>query len=541
MADDAGTARLLLDAARQLGETLDPARIYETFHELLAGTVEHDGIVVSSYDPEDGLIRCEYAWVDGNVLDPAAFPPLPLNPRGEGMQSRVIVFGETLLANDLAERIATSAGTYYDVDAEGRFRRIPDETEPETRAALMVPVKDEGAVVGVVQVMSDRRGYAPRDVSLVEGLVNLMGAAVRNARLQAERSRLAAAEAAARAVAQEREEAARVLAAVGDGIALVDPGGVVRLWNRAAETILGVEGAAIVGRPLESVVPGWRVVAERMAEAREAVRETLPVAVGDRELWLSLVAVRTPDGVVYAFRDETGERAVEQARSTFVATVSHELRTPLAGIYGAALTLQREDAALAPDQRKLLLAIVATEAERLARIVDEILVAAQLEAGPVYVAEEHVDVRELAESVLASARRRTSHALELDAPEEVPPAVGDEQKLRQVLTNLVENATKYAPPGTRVEVALSTAADRVTMRVRDEGPGIPPAERERIFEKFYRLDPDHVSGVAGTGLGLYIARELVERMGGEIGVEEGNGPGATFSVALRAVPDRPAG
>ena len=79
------------------------------------------------------------------------------------------------------------------------------------------------------------------------------------------------------------------------------------------------------------------------------------------------------------------------------------------------------------------------------------------------------------------------------------------------------------------------------MRVRDEGPGIPPAERERIFEKFYRLDPDHVSGVAGTGLGLYIARELVERMGGEIGVEEGNGPGATFSVALRAVPGRAAG
>jgi signal transduction histidine kinase len=111
--------------------------------------------------------------------------------------------------------------------------------------------------------------------------------------------------------------------------------------------------------------------------------------------------------------------------------------------------------------------------------------------------------------------------------------VADEQKLRQVLTNLVDNATKYAPSGTRVDVSVVAERDRVVARVRDEGPGIPLSERGRIFEKFYRLDPDHVSGVAGTGLGLYISRELVERMGGEIWVEAEERPGATFAVALR--------
>jgi PAS domain S-box-containing protein len=535
LADDAGTARLLLDAARQLGETLDPARIYDTFHELLSGSVDHDGIVVSSYDPADGLIRCEYAWVDGNVLDPALFPALPLNPHGEGLQSRVIVTGETLLANDLAERIATGGGTYYNVDREGRFRKVPDEGAPATRAAMMVPVKHEGEVVGVVQIMSDHGGYGPEHVELIEGLVNLMGAAVRNARLQAEQRRLAAAEAAARAVAQEREQAARVLAAVGDGIALVDPDGVVRLWNPAAERLVGLPASAVVGRELETVLPGWHVVAERLAQTESAAPETLPVAVGERELWLSLVAVRSPDGIVYAFRDETSERALEQARSTFVATVSHELRTPLAGIYGAALTLQRDDVRLDANQRRRLLTVVATEAERLARIVDEILVAAQLEAGRMHLAEEHVDVGALAESVLASARSRlTAHRLELDAAGELPAVVADEQKLRQVLMNLVDNATKYTPSGSRVDVSVASERERVVVRVRDEGPGIPPAERGRIFEKFYRLDPDHVSGVAGTGLGLYISRQLVERMGGEIWVEPEERRGATFAVALKA-------
>jgi PAS domain S-box-containing protein len=536
VADDAKTARLLLDAARQLGETLDPDRLYDTFHGLLSGSVDHDGIVVSSYDPAEGLIRCDYAWVNGVRLDPGSFPPLPLNRHGEGMQSRVILTGETLLTNDVAGVVAAGRGTYYDVDSSGTFRKLPQEGAPGTRAAMMVPIKHEGAVVGVVQIMSDRETYTPEEVELVEGLVGLTGAAVRNARLAAAQRRLEAAEAAARAVAQEREQATRVLAAVGEGIALVDDRGVVRLWNPAAERILGIAAADIVGRSLEEVVPGWRVAAERLdAHDETAARETLPVAVGDRELWLSIVAVRSPDGTVYAFRDETSERALDHARNTFIATVSHELRTPLAGIYGAAVTLQRRQFALDTEQRNRLLAVVAGETQRLARIVDEILIAAQLESGRMTVASDPVDLRAAAEDVLATARERLdSHTLVLDAPEAVPPVVADEQKLRQVLANLVDNAIKYAPSGTHVQVTLEPEGGRVVARVRDEGPGIPAADRARIFEKFIRLDPDHVSGVAGTGLGLYISRGLVERMGGEIWVEPDERPGATFAVALRA-------
>jgi GAF domain-containing protein len=204
---EAEKARLLLDAARQLGETLEPERVYERFRELLSDVVEHDGVLVSSYDDTEGLIRCDYAWSDGELLDASRLPPLPLNREG-GMQSRVIVSGESLLVNDVPDVVQHEPGVYYDVDREGTMRKIPDTGPPKTRAALMVPVKHEGAVVGVVQLMSDRAEYGAEQLELVEGLVGQMAAAVRNARLLKERSRLEAAEATARAVAAEREQAA---------------------------------------------------------------------------------------------------------------------------------------------------------------------------------------------------------------------------------------------------------------------------------------------------------------------------------------------
>jgi len=152
-------AELLLDAARQLGESLEPELVYERFHELLKAVVPHDGVVVSSYDERDGLIRCEYAWVEGNIVDASTLPPLPLNREGGGMQSRVILEGRPLMFNDVAERVQEPEGTYYNVDREGTVEKIPDAGPAGTTAAMMVPVKQEGGVVGVVQVMADTGSY----------------------------------------------------------------------------------------------------------------------------------------------------------------------------------------------------------------------------------------------------------------------------------------------------------------------------------------------------------------------------------------------
>jgi PAS domain S-box-containing protein len=530
----AEVAELLLDAARQLGETLEPERLYDRFHELLRGVVQHDGVVVSSYDEADGLIRCEYAWSDGNRVDPTILPPLPLNPSGGGMQSRVIVSGEPLLENNVAARVR-QPGTYYDVDGEGRMRKVPDEGQTKTRAAMMVPVKHERKVVGVVQVMSDRNAFSADQLELVEGLVAQLAAAVRNARLQKEQRRLEVAEAAARVVAAEREQAARVLEVVGDAIFLVDREGIVRLWNPAAELLTGSRATRVLDRPAQDVFRDWPTIAERVpvAEGGATPRSvTLPVSVGGRELWLSFVAVGSAEGVVYAVRDLTSDRRLEEERSDFIATISHELRTPMAAVYGAAVTLMRREADLSPDEARQLVEMIATQAARLSQITDEVLLARRLDRDDIQVERELVDVATISRATVDAMRRQVEPPLKLDLEiaEGIEGATGDRDRLQQVLVNLLDNAVKYGEEPITVRVDGTARAVRIS--VVDYGPGITAAEQQRIFEKFYRADPQLTRAPSGTGLGLYISRELVRRMGGRLHVRSRPGAGATFVVEL---------
>ena len=534
LARKAQVAELLLNAARQLGETLEPERVYERFHELLGDVVPHDGLVVSSYDERDDLIRCEYAWVEGNVVDPTTLPPLPLNREGGGMQSRVIVSGDASIFNDVADRVHEPGGSYYNVDREGTVQKVPETGPPGTTAAMMVPVKYEGRVVGVVQVMRDRGQYAPDALELVEGLVAQMAAAVRNARLQKERRRLEAAEAAALAVAAEREQAAQVLDAVGDGIFLVDAGGCVRVWNRAAERITGMPASAVTDRPLEDVVPEWDALAARIPVAERGATPrsvALPVELSGRDLWLSFVAVRGADGVVYAFRDLTVERRVEELQSEFIATISHELRTPMAGVYGAAETLLHREAELSSEQRRQLLEMIATQASRLKQMTEAVLLTSKLERNELPVDRSPVDVVELVHATIEAIRSQLpTSELSVEADASVGAASGDRDRIQQVLVNLLDNAVKYG--GGKVSVRVDSRNGYVRVAVTDEGPGIPPAEQQRIFEKFYRAEVQQTHGPGGTGLGLYISRELVRRMHGRLDVSSAPGGGATFVVEL---------
>jgi two-component system phosphate regulon sensor histidine kinase PhoR len=532
----ARVAQLLLDAARTLGETLEPDRVYDRFHDLLADVVEHDGVLVSSYDESDGLIRCDYAWSDGNRLDTTVFPPLPLNREGGGMQSRVIVTGEPLLFNDVADLVQRPGGTYYDVDREGKIRKLPESGPPGSRAAMMVPVKHEGRVVGVVQVMSNSAEYSREQLELVDGLVGQMAAAARNARLQKERLRLEAAEAAARAVAAEREQAANVLDAVGDGIFLVDRDGIVRLWNRAAVLVTGRSTESVRGEPVLHAFPDWPAIVERIpvAEHGAATRPaTLPVTIGRRDLWLSFVAVRSADGIVYAFQDLTSERRLEEEKSDFIATISHELRTPMAAVYGAAQTLLQRNDELTPEQKLEMLEMVASQAARLGQITEAVLLATQLDRGTLSVEREPIDLGELAQATVEAMRAQfpSTTEVDVDVAPQVGTASGARDRIQQVLVNLLDNAVKYGGDG-RVSVRVEPANGVVRILVADTGPGIPFAEQQRIFEKFYRSGPELTRVTGGTGLGLYISRELVQRMGGRLEVRSELGAGATFVVEL---------
>ena len=531
----AEVAELLLHAARRLGESIEPERVYERFHQLLADVIQHDGLIVSSYDDRDDLIRCEYAWTDGTVLDASALPALPLNRTGGGMQSQVIMTGEPLLFADVPERVTQVDGVYYNVDAEGNLERIPDAGAARTAAAMMVPVKDEGRVVGVVQLMTDSGIYTEGDLELFDGLVTQMGSAVRNARLHQERRRLEAAEAAARAVAVERERAAHVLEAVGDGIFLLDGEGVVRLWNGAAALVTGVPSEAVVDRHLAEVIPDWEALADRIPIAEEGAAGrsvTLPLEIDGRDLWLSFVAVRTTDGVVCAFRDVTNEWRLEEERSDFIATISHELRTPMTAVYGAAETLLRRELDLNPEQKQVLVKMIAAQSARLSQIIEDILLTTRLDRGELTVERDPVDVVEVVQSAVQTMRAQVPNgtAIDVEIADDVGTASGDSDRIQQVLVNLIDNAAKYGR--SPVTVSAESTNGHVRIAVSDAGPGIAPADRDRIFEKFYRAGPQLTRSPGGTGLGLYISRELAQRMGGRLHVASEPGEGATFVVEL---------
>jgi PAS domain S-box-containing protein len=524
-------AELLLAAARYLNETLELERVYDRFSELLAEAVPHNGVIVSSFDPETELISCDYAWVDGEQLDPAILPPLPLNREG-GMQSRVIMSGEPLLQNDVPEQVKDPAGVYYDVDREGHLRKLPDEQPPGVQSALMLPVKHEGEVVGVVQLMHETAQYDDEQRELAEGLVGLMAAAVRNARLHEEGRVEAAARARAEATAAAREQAARVLEAVGDGVMMVDGDGNLRFWNRSAELVTGRTREEVVGRAAGEVLIDWPTIAAEIPvseEAEHARPVTLPVDVDGSELWLSFVAVRGPNGIVYTFRDLTLDRGLEAAKSDFIATLSHELRTPMTAVLGAAKTLLRDDIELGDDRRRQLLEMIGAQGTRLTQITEEVLLANRLDRGDLRMDSERVDLSKLVDHAVETMRHDAPDSVSLSiAPNGTAEAIGDRDRIEQVLVNLIDNAVKYSPEGGEVVVRTVPAAASVRVEVADQGIGIAPAEQEAVFEKFYRGDPQHLTVPGGTGLGLYICRELVQRMGGSIGVRSRPGEGSTF-------------
>jgi PAS domain S-box-containing protein len=342
-------------------------------------------------------------------------------------------------------------------------------------------------------------------------------------------------------VALEKERSVAILANIADGIVAVDREGHVVLWNAAAERITGVRAAAALGHSTLQVLQ--RTLESAEAAGADAVGDRLvSIKRGDDEVWLSLTEaiMRDPAGAVagriFAFRDISAERVVEQMKSDFVTAVSHELRTPLTSIYGFAETLLRQDVLFGEEDRRTFLGYIASESERLTTIVDQLLNVARLDTGDLQVNLAPTDVRAVVSDVVGVAEQAPTangHSFVVELPEEPLDAEADGEKLRQILANLVDNAVKFSPEGGRVTVAARRGDEHVEVRVVDEGIGIPEEEQRRIFTKFYRGESVTRDPTAtGTGLGLFIARGLVAAMGGRMWVDSREGAGSSFAFEL---------
>ncbi|HYY03097.1 MAG TPA: GAF domain-containing protein [Gaiellaceae bacterium] len=533
--DDLELARHLADAARgalERSELFEAERTARTLSQQLAHT---GGVLATELDPAAVLEEvvqqapallsadaCAIRTVENDELVVSA-------ASGEGADDAVGT--RTPATAWLSGDVAQSRGpvAINDVGADERLIAADPIVAAGHRAFLGVPLSGpEGALHGVLAVYVRRpRTWRSEEVEALQALAANTSAALSNAELYSR-------------VSLEKERSVAILANIADGIVAVDRDGEVVLWNAAAEEITGVPAEEALGRTPVQVL-------QRSLESEDDTPQLAPRLVsitrGGEEVWLSLseAVMRDPLGAVagriFAFRDISADRMVEEIKSDFVAAVSHELRTPLTSIYGFAETLLRQDVLFGEEERRTFIEYIALESRRLSGIVDQLLNVARLDAGDLHVEPGSIDVAAVVSDVLESASANgmvDGHRFEVDLPSEPLAAEADGEKLRQVVSILVENALKYSPAGGTVTVAARRKEDTVEVRVVDEGIGIPLVERERIFRKFYRAESTVRDGGGGTGLGLFIAKELVTAMGGRIWVESEEGGGSSFTFELPA-------
>jgi two-component system phosphate regulon sensor histidine kinase PhoR len=438
-----------------------------------------------------------------------------------GFYDRLIVFvADGRLGQARARREALDGEELAD-----RFRRTASLLQGDTTRLVMKTQREQRATyVRTVTILA------------LAGFVALAIAGAFLVKLPERLRLLYASEEDARLRAEQGANAAQALEHVSDAVFLVDDAGAIRFWNTAGEAMFGIPARLAVGRPAADVVPEYH----RLVAAAHEGDRFVPVRIGDEEGWLAPALSEFPGGSVLTVSDATAGYVLERARADFVSTASHELRTPLTAVFGGARTLIAHRDVLGPGQQETLLRMIEQESEHLVQIVDQLLISAQLDRGAVHLGESDVDVRDLCRRVVDSARVRADgrNVILLQMPTEMAALRCDEGLLRQVLVNVVENALKYSPGGARVDVLVKDDPEWVRIDVADEGIGIPATEQERIFEKFYRIDAAMSRGVGGSGLGLYISREIVLQMGGTLTVRSAGGTGSTFSIVL---PREPAG
>jgi len=342
-----------------------------------------------------------------------------------------------------------------------------------------------------------------------------------------------------RNLTEERNRWTAILSSMSEGIALVGADQRIRFCNRAFCEALSVGLTECTGRPLVEVTRQSEVLAFSQAavsEERTVEGEIVVLSPRRRHLVLRAAPVKneTASGAVLVLLDITEIRRLERVRRDFVANVSHELKTPLTAIQGFAETLlvgAKDDA----QNSERFLRIILDHAARLGRLTDDLLKLSRIEAGKLELECRSFPVADLIEPCVETARIKAEAKrlkLKVEYLPGLSPVSGDSDSLGEVLQNLLDNAVQYTPPGGEITVRADVTGDQVRIAVSDTGIGIPSAEQERIFERFFRVDAARSREVGGTGLGLAIAKHLVEANGGRIQVESEVGQGSTFSVYL---------
>jgi GAF domain-containing protein len=460
---------------------------------------------------------------------------------GEGLAGWVVKHREAILVNDLHED-----PRWVKSSAAGQ----------DHRSAITVPMLVGEDVIGVLMVFQRAENFfSPEMLNLVKAIAGQVAVAINNAHLyelirdQAERLGVM--------LRKEQEEASRsqaILEAVADGVLVTGLDNHITFVNSSTEQILDVETARLLGNSLDKVgglfgkaASAWTETIRRWSEDPDSHQpgdmyaEQLELE-NDRIVLVHLAPVILQKdflGTVSIFRDITHEVEVDRLKSEFVATVSHELRTPMTAIKGYVDILTMGAAGALNENQMHFLEIVRGNIDRLNTLVGDLLDISRIEAGRITLNPQSVDLHGIAEDVVAEALRRSQTenkpiALSLEAPKNLPPVIGDSDRVRQILGNLVDNAFNYTPNNGTIHVNIHHENGEVQVDIQDNGVGIVPEDQDRIFDRFFRGENPLVLSTPGTGLGLPIVRQLVEMHNGRIWMTSTGvpGDGSTFSFTL---------
>ncbi|HET8913180.1 MAG TPA: ATP-binding protein [Ktedonobacteraceae bacterium] len=354
----------------------------------------------------------------------------------------------------------------------------------------------------------------------------------------------------AQSLQKEQRRLATIFQQSAEGILTVDTALRIIDFNPAMEHLTGWRESDVLGRFYHEVLrpkdrqgnelgligsPILQAFAGQMVVNREMV---IVARDGNRfDVAVTASCVRTATGEpmsgILTIRDVTSEHEQEEQRSTFISVISHELQTPIAIIKGYASTLARTDSSLAPDVLRPRLQAIEEEADRLNKLVGNLLYASRIQAGGLQMEIAPLDLEVLIDGVARRLRARSpGFQITLDIPPNLPAVMGDRDRIEEVLQNLLDNAVKYSPKRRELKIDCRATGEEVIVSVSDAGMGISLREQERIFDRFHRVEDRLTRSRPGAGLGLYICRAIIEAHGGKIWVQSTLHEGSTFSFSL---------
>ncbi|GAB4434922.1 MAG: ATP-binding protein [Anaerolineae bacterium] len=408
----------------------------------------------------------------------------------------------------------------------------------QMRQVVALPLQIGQESIGFIYIFRTRGvAFSPNDRQVLGAFADQAAVAVHNARLYQQ-------------VSAERERLNAIIEHSGDGVMILNPYRIIQTWNKALSNLTGITAEEAIGRPCYEVLnlktkQGVSVChtscplvnppddGRLYAEGQHHRADGLAITLADN------YAPQVNDqGEVSQFvanvRDMTRLREAEELKQTLLSVISHELKTPVSIIKGYAGTLAREDA----DWDKATLAdglqVIEEEADRLDRLITNLLDASRLQAGGLQLKLSLLSLEDMVRSTVEKLQATTrKHTFTVSFPDNFPPIQGDYERIREVLTNILGNAIKYSPEGGQISVSGQLGPhNTVRLAVKDEGIGIPPSDQERIFDRFHRVDNRLARQTPGTGLGLFLVKAVVTAHNGKVWVESSPGHGSTFWVEL---------